>query len=315
MRVIELYAPRAPKHRRTWSLAAVVLALVFITLGQLMAVLPAMASGLISMEGETGEWPQLAYILFAAFGFGAALTIGWVVAFERRGVREIGFNAHGLRRFVRGYLIGMASLVAVVGAIWLMGGYGVEASGAFQSAAVGAALLPIAVLLLGFIVQGSTEEIIFRGWLMQLIASRHGLWIAVAANSVVFGIVHGANIAPSRELALGLVNIVLFGVFISLYAAREGSLWGVCGWHAAWNWLLGLGFGLEVSGQVVQTTPLIIDLTTREGAMWWITGGLFGPEASVVTTVLLAGGSLLLALRGKPVDHGVTGQTAEAASL
>jgi len=105
-------------------------------------------------------------------------------------------------------------------------------------------LATIVVLLLGFIVQGSTEEIFFRGWLMQLIASRHGLWLAIGINSVLFGLMHAANIPPSRELFMGLLNIALFGVFISLYAAREGSLWGVCGWHAAWNWLLGLGFGL-----------------------------------------------------------------------
>ena len=33
-----------------------------------------------------------------------------------------------------------------------------------------------------------------------------------------------------------------------------------------WNWLLGLGFGLEVSGQVIDTVPLIADLTGTEGA-------------------------------------------------
>ena len=54
-------------------------------------------------------------------------------------------------RFLRGYLIGLAFLTAVVGVIWGTGGYVVEGAGAFGSAAVGAALLPIGVLLLGFI--------------------------------------------------------------------------------------------------------------------------------------------------------------------
>ena len=184
------------------------------------------------------------------------------------------------------------------------GGYVVEGPGAFGSAAVGAALLPIGVLMLGFIIQGSTEEIVFRGWLMQLIASRHGLWIAVIANSALFALAHAANIAPSKELYVGLANIVLFGLFISLYAAREGSLWGVCGWHAAWNWLLGLGFGLEVSGQVIDTAPLIADLTGRDGAAWWLTGAAFGPEASLVTTAVLLTGTVVLIVRGRTRDHG-----------
>lgn len=111
---------------------------------------------------------------------------------------------------------------------------------------------------------------------------------------------------------MGLLNIALFGVFISLYAAREGSLWGVCGWHAAWNWLLGLGFGLEVSGQVVDAKPLIVDLTTRTEVPWWITGAAFGPEGSVVVTALLLVGSVVLIVRGKTRDHGVAGQSATA---
>ncbi|PZO08566.1 MAG: CPBP family intramembrane metalloprotease domain-containing protein [Alphaproteobacteria bacterium] len=309
MKGLELYAPRTPQHRRTWTVAAIVLALVFIIGGQALGIIPALMTGFIGPNGATDRWDQLAYVLFATFGCGAVLVFLWVRFFERRPLATIGFNADGLKRFARGYAIGLAFLLAAVGIIWTLGGYSVEAGGAFQSAAVGAALVPIVLLLLGFIVQGSTEEIFFRGWLMQLIASRHGLWLAIAINSLLFGLMHGANIPPSKELFMGLLNIALFGVFISLYAAREGSLWGVCGWHAAWNWLLGLGFGLEVSGQAVSTTPLIVDLTTRSEVPWWVTGAAFGPEGSVVVTALLVVGSAVLVLRRKTQDHGVVGET------
>lgn len=308
MKGIEIYAPRTPRHRRTWTAAAVVLAVVFIVLGQIGAAVPAVMTGFLKQGSGNDSWQQLAYILFVAFGLGALVTILWVTLFERRGVAQIGFNANGLKRFVRGYLVGLAFLVAVVGGIWALGGYRIEAGGVFQSAAVGAGLLPIVVLMLGFIVQGSTEEIVFRGWLMQLIASRHGLWAGIIGNSLLFGLVHASNIQPSNELFLGVANIMLFGLFISLYAAREGSLWGVCGWHAAWNWLLGLGFGLEVSGQVTKATPLIVDLGDTPGAAWWLTGAKFGPEASVLTTAVLLIACLVVALRGRTRDHGVEGQ-------
>ena len=302
---IELYARRKPSHRRTWTIVAVVLALVFMVAGQIGAYAPAVALGFVKPGGGTDGWPQMAYQLAACFGLTTILTLLWARLFERRGPSALGLNADGPKRFVRGYLVGLGFLLAVVGIIWAAGGYVVEGPGAFGSAAVGAALLPIGVLMLGFIIQGSTEEIVFRGWLMQLIASRHGLWIAVIANSALFALAHAANIAPSKELYVGLANIVLFGLFISLYAAREGSLWGVCGWHAAWNWLLGLGFGLEVSGQVIDTVPLIADLTGKDGAAWWLTGAAFGPEASLVTTAVLLMGTVVLALRGRTRDHGV----------
>lgn len=307
---IELYAERKLRHRRTWTIAAIVLAMVFMVGGQMGAYLPAVATGFVTPGGGSDGWPQEAYQLSAGFGLCSVLLLLWAWLFERRGPVSLGLNAKGPLRFVRGYLIGLAFLSTVIGVIWAAGGYVVEGAGAFGTAAAGAALAPIGVLMLAFIVQGSSEELLFRGWLMQLIASRHGLWIAVIANSVLFALAHAGNITPSNELYVGLANVLLFGLFISLYAVREGSLWGVCGWHAAWNWLLGLGFGLEVSGQVVGAVPLVADLTGKAGAPWWLTGGAFGPEASIVTTAVLLTGTAVLILRGRTRNHGV-----EAANL
>lgn len=301
---IELYAPRKPRHRRTWTIAAVVLGLVFMIGGQAGALLPAVAAGFISPGDQGGDWREMAYELGAAFGLTTILILLWARLFERRGPSALGLNARGPMRFVRGYLIGLTFLLTVVGGIWIAGGYVVEGAGAFGSAAVGAALLPVGVLMLGFIIQGSSEELLFRGWLMQLIASRHGLWIAVVANSALFALAHAGNMEPSSELYVGLANIVLFGLFISLYAVREGSLWGACGWHAAWNWLLGLGFGLEVSGMTMDVTPLITNLTAAPGAPWWLTGGAFGPEASLVTTAVLLTGVVGLIVRGRTRNQG-----------
>jgi len=302
---IELYAERKRGHRRTWTAAAIVLGLVFMVGGQAGAYLPAMATGFVTPGDGVDGWPQLTYELGAAFGLTAVLVLLWARFFERRGPATLGLNGRGPMRFVRGYLIGLGFLLTVVGLIWALGGYVIEGTGAFGSAAVGASLIPIGVLMLGFIIQGSTEEILFRGWLMQLIASRHGVWIAVIANSALFALAHAGNMEPSNELFSGLANIALFGLFISLYAVREGSLWGVCGWHAAWNWLLGLGFGLEVSGMAVDATPLITDLTTAPDAAWWLTGGAFGPEGSLVTTAVLLTGVVVLLVRGGTRDHGV----------
>lgn len=309
---IELYAPRKPRHRRTWTAAALPLAIVFIVLGQIIAAVPGMVLGFMTAEGEMNGWAGTAYVL-ASFAIIAGIVIAWVTLFERRGLATIGFNGSAGKRFLRGYGIGLAFLVLVVGIIAAVGGYRIEGAGAFGAANVAAALLPIVVLLLAFIIQGSTEEIVTRGWLMQVIASRHGLGWGIGLSSLLFGLLHAANIDPSPALAMGVTNVALFGVFIGLYAAREGSLWGVCGWHAAWNWLLGLGFGLEVSGQVIETTPLVMDLATRPELPWWVTGAAFGPEGSVVTTAVLAIGSAVLIWRGRSKDHGVVGDTVEAA--
>jgi len=309
---IELYAPRSPRYRRAWTAAAMILAVVFIVLGQVIATVPGMVFGFMSPAGGMIGWQGTAYTLFS-FAFIAAITVAWVMLFERRGLASIGFNGAGPKRFLRGYAVGLAFLLGVVGVIAALGGYSVQGAGAFGSADVVAALVPIVVLLLGFIIQGSTEEIVTRGWLMSVIASRHGLAWGLGLSSILFGLLHAANISPSPELLTGVLNVVLFGVLIGLYAAREGSLWGACGWHAAWNWLLGLGFGLEVSGQVIETTPLVVDLATRSETPWWITGGAFGPEGGVVTTAFLLVGSAVLLWRGRTKDHGVSATAAGVA--
>lgn len=305
---IELYAPRTGRHRRTWTWAAIVLGFIFITLGQVLSLFPVFIVAKLahipidpanlgpSMQAAMTKWPVVAAMLFG-FAFTALLIFLWVWLFERRGLRAIGFNSDGLKRFGRGFLIGLGFLAAVVGLIWAVGGYRIEAAGVWAAPSF-AAILPILILLAGFCIQGSTEEIVMRGWIMQIIASRHGIIWAMVVNAVLFSLLHGMNIKPEPGLMLGLVNIVLVGVFFSLYAIREQSIWGVCGWHAAWNWLLGLGFGLEVSGNPIETPPLIVDLTGNAGAPWWLTGGGFGPEGSVMTTLVLGAGIAWLVWKG-----------------
>lgn len=301
---IELYAPRLAKHRRTWSVAAIFLVAVFFVLGQTLTFLPIMVAVKLagfrldpanlqnSLMGIMSEWPIISAMLIGC-AFTAVAVFLWVWLFERRGLQTIGFNADGFKRFGRGFLIGLGFLGAAVGGIALLGGYRIETAGIWGAPSL-VAFLPILVLLVGFCIQGSTEEILMRGWLMQVIASRHGVIWAMAINAIIFSLMHGMNTEPTPELMLGLLNIVLVGVFFSLYAIKEQSLWGVCGWHAAWNWLLSAGFGLEVSGIVIKAPPLVVDLTGAKGAPWWLTGGTFGPEGSVVATVVLLTGTIWL---------------------
>jgi uncharacterized protein len=298
MNGVEIYAPREEHHRRTWTLAAILLIVIFVILGGLTAV--GLAQILQGNYGRIAQADRGVFELTFFFGFAGLLCLLWVWLFERRGVAQIGFTGGGAIPFLRGLFWGLAALASVIAIIAALGGYSVEASGrwAAPSAAV---LLPFAAYGLAFIIQGSTEELLIRGWLMQLTASRHGVTAGIVLSTVVFSLLHGANIKPSDELILGLLNIVLVGVLLGLYAAQEGSIWGVCGWHAAWNWLLGLGFGLEVSGGELGAGALVVDLKSEGGVPWWITGGAFGPEASVITTGVLLAGCLWLLFKGPKV--------------
>jgi len=299
----ELYAPRTPRDRRTWTAVIVVLGVVFFVIASLIPFIPF----IVEQIAATAANPELAkhpvqptigiVEMFLPTALQIAFILFWVVVFERRAPAKIGFNEKALPRFVRGFLVGCAFLVAVVGGLWAVGVYQVD-NWAVWARPSGMAFLTIGVYALLFMVQGSSEETFMRGWLMGTVASRHGIIWAVIINSIIFGAMHLLNIKPSPELFAGAGNVALFGIFISLYAARERSIWGVCGWHAAWNWLLGVGFGLEVSGLNMKVTPLIVDLKDTPGQPWWLSGGSWGPEASVFTTVVLLVGIIVLIRKG-----------------
>jgi len=171
-----------------------------------------------------------------------------------------------------------------VGLPAILGYIQVEAGGS----GVGAAIMGALILLLGWLVQGAAEEVLFRGFLLQVIGSRFGVLAGVLITSILFALLHifNANLGM-----IAILNLVLFGVFVAFYALQEGSLWGVFAVHSFWNWVQGNLFGMEVSGIPVRLEALI-DL--QEVGPDWLTGGAFGPEGGIAVTLLLLAGVVVL---------------------
>jgi membrane protease YdiL (CAAX protease family) len=304
----DIYAPRAENHRRTWTIAVMAMVLLFLIIGSLAAVLAWNLSGLgqpITFDPKI-DLPN-ASPLREAFGIGAGFGLAliplflWIWFFERGRLSSIGLRDNPVMPFVAGILGGMASITIVVSIIALLGGFRIEGTGMWTTPTP-AALLPFAFFGIAFLIQGSTEEILIRGWLMQIAASRYGVTIAIILSSMYFSILHGGNIEPKVELAFALANIVLVGIFLAVVCINLGNLWVACGWHASWNWLMSTGFGLEVSGIDLKTGALVLDLAKVDSAPWWITGGIFGPEASAVTTAFLLAACAWALLQPKRED-------------
>jgi membrane protease YdiL (CAAX protease family) len=78
------------------------------------------------------------------------------------------------------------------------------------------------------------EELLFRGYLMNLWISRWGLWAGVLLSSLVFGLFHVERVAFAAPL----------GIIFALVYLRYDSLWPGIALHASYNllafpWLLG----------------------------------------------------------------------------
>jgi membrane protease YdiL (CAAX protease family) len=91
------------------------------------------------------------------------------------------------------------------------------------------------VAILGsVIVAPIAEELVFRGYLLNLWIARRGVWFAVACSSVVFGAFHLETVLFATAM----------GIILALVYLRYDSLWPGIFIHAAYNllafpWLLG----------------------------------------------------------------------------
>lgn len=270
--------------RRVWAWTVPLLLVLFITFGQLSAVIPAVELGYLDID-RVETYPSILYVLFAAFGMGGLILFAWVRLFERRGLDSIGLALPLGRSFRTGALAGLAMATASVLGIWLAGAYQVESPQDFMAVSY----LPILLLAFGFLVQSSVEEIFFRGWMLQRVSERYGLWAGVISNALLFTLMHvdqGEDV-QTVDLIIFFTMTMAFSIFLSFMVIRQKSVWGACAWHAAWNWSFITWFGLPTTGIALDITPLWVDLVAVDGAPQWLTGGITGPENSAVTSLVL----------------------------
>ncbi len=83
------------------------------------------------------------------------------------------------------------------------------------------------ILLLAF-----HEELLYRGYLLQLISQKSGRMVASIITGAVFGLVHGGNSAANPQ---GLIFTAIGGVLLAWLVMRNGSLWMVGGYHTGWE--------------------------------------------------------------------------------
>jgi membrane protease YdiL (CAAX protease family) len=299
-----IFEKRPMGARRVWVVATPFLLIAFLLTGQILTLLPAKYSGLITKE-NVEAYPHILYMLAVSFSGAAAVLLLWIRYFERRSPASVGivFERGAASRFARGYGVGLAMASAAVVTIWALGGYEMETPQKFAEVSY----IPILLLSVGFIVQSSVEEILFRGWMLERISDRYGVWAGILGNSAMFTLVH---VEPGATDPIQIANFLCmcfaFSIFLSLLVVQAKSVWGACAWHAAWNWVFITWFGLPTTGIALDLKPLWVDLTVRQGARQWLTGGATGPEDSIVTTVILIIGCAVLLIRQRRSSSSAT---------
>ena len=146
---------------------------------------------------------------------------------QKRKLRTLGFIKKGmLKEYGLGMLLGFAFFSVCVLLGVLFGGLKIE--GISPEFSIGI----FVAYLLGYMVQGMTEEVLCRGYFLGSYARRYPVYAAVLANSLLFASLHLLNSGIS---VLAFINITLFGIFASIYFIRRGSIWGIGAFHSIWN--------------------------------------------------------------------------------
>lgn len=275
MRSQDLYPSEPARGWMPWGALAPFLALAFVIVTALTG--DWLISPYVNLSPEGSPLDPAALVAFTVVPFGLLLLVllAWVRFVERRPLAGLGIRGERpVREFLLGHAIGLAGLLAIVVVIWMVGGLRLIAVAPVLSQPV--SLVPIVLLLFTFALQASVEELLFRGWLLSVLAKKFNVPTAVIVSSALFSLMH----FNPRTHWLVSVGTLLFALFACAWVLRTRNILGIMGWHAGWNWLLAIGFGLPVTGIDVGLPALLLDM--QADGPDWLTGGAQGPEASVV---------------------------------
>ena len=217
---------------------------------------------------------------------GSILAGWWLLTRDKRGFSALGFyfSSDATKESIRGLALGIGIGVVVITAIFLLGGVRWTP----ESGTISGWLLGAFSALAFFTIPAAMEEAVVRGYAFQAVVESWGVGAALTITAIIFGALHYGN--PDFGW-VPLVNITLAGVLLGVVYLKTLSLWWATGVHLGWNWTLGYLADVPVSGLELMDAPYY------EGhpvGPEWLSGGGFGPEASLIAAVVLLLASILL---------------------
>ena len=135
-----------------------------------------------------------------------------------------------------------------------------------------AALIGIAAIL---------EELTYRCLLFRLLERAWGTTVALVVQAVVFALQHLENVAQggTSDVVTMLIAVTVTGLLWAAVFVLTRNLWVVAAHHAAWNFTILLA-GVPLSG--IEDWRTLAPLESRFAGPDWLTGGMFGPESSLL---------------------------------
>jgi uncharacterized protein len=223
-----------------------------------------------------------------------ALLLGFVAVARRLRLADRASLGYGLPRaaFARelalGLLLGVASMLALVGIMSALGLLAWKAGAALGAAAL--LRLLVARLLSGLAV-GFIEETFLRGAMQTAIARESGTAAAIFWTALLFAATHffasfhiaPAQVTPTSGLSLlagtlqafaqpariadAFLALMAVGVALGLVRAATGNIAACIGLHAGWVWVILVAHELT---EPLRAAPLGVLLSRFDGFVGWL---------------------------------------------
>lgn len=283
-------ADRSP-GRRFWSHPVTRIAAYFGLSGLFLLVLGgAVWVGLTAARVHL--WPDDESTVALGYAVGAlAVVLAYVLMVrrvDRRTLASAGLARRGmLTETGVGLLLGGGLFCAVIGVM--------ECFGSYRVGGVNWHFQPLVPLGL-FLALGIFQEVPMRGYLLQTVERRWGTAWAVGVVSALFGLLHLGAPVDGLTTAQWLVGPVLImfetGLLFAGGYLLTRRLWLPVGLHWGWNFFESSVFGLPNTGSWGDApNTLFFD---RTSGPFLLTGGAFGPEASLPCLVVGTSAGVLL---------------------
>ena len=248
-----------------------ILVVIFIIVINQLLILPLMPIFNDSLE-EIFSFSGTSNLVDEAFSL--FLSIFLMTKISKLKIEQLGFTKDNIVfSYLKGALFGILQIFSVFFII-----FGLKAIDVYYAGNINILLL-IKVFIF-FVFQGLFEEILFRGYLMPFFSKVIGIKFTIILLSFLFTCIHLLN--PNLNI-VGLVNIFLSGVTFSLIYYYTGNLWIVGAMHTLWNFILGFIVGSQISG-IITYNSVFFSIPVENKDL--ISGGVFGFEASIVTTIV-----------------------------
>jgi len=230
--------------------------------------------------GATLVLPQGQLAGSTALLIGALVAGALLLALDGRSASALGFplEPRAIVASVRGLALGVVVAGAVIGLLAVTGGLAWTRQPGDALAWIAGALGALAFLA----IPAAAEEALLRGYPLQAMAELWGPGRALALTSAAFAAIHLGN--PGVTL-VGTLNVAAAGALLGIVYLKTLSLWWATGAHLGWNWVHGYLADVPLSGLELMDAPLY---EGHARGPEWLGGGAFGPEGSLVATVVVA---------------------------